>query len=156
MYELGRVDILVPVALLLQFLAAPRVGHLYKSFHVFAYLKGYNKSTLVFDDTVSVFDDSESTKCDWSELYPGASESVPPEAPQLCGESITMLCFVDFDHAGCHVTRRSHTGVLIFINKAPILWFSKQHNTVETSTFGSEFVVMRIAVELFKGLMYNL
>ena len=85
MCELGRVDIIVPVALLSRFLSAPRVGHLDQSFHIFAYLKRYNKSALVFDDTVPVFDDSEFTKCDWSELYPGASEPVPPKALKLRG-----------------------------------------------------------------------
>ena len=67
-----------------------------------------------------------------------------------------MSCFVGADHAGCHVTRRSHTRVLIFINKSPILWLSKDQNTVEMGTFGSEFVAMRIPVELVKGLMYKI
>jgi hypothetical protein len=57
-----------------------------------------------------------------------------------------MTCFVDADHAGYRVTRRSHTGVLIFVNRAPILWFSKRQNTVEASTFGSEFIVAKTAV----------
>ena len=57
-------------------------------------------------------------------------------------------CFVDADHAGCQVTRRSHTVVLIFVNRAPILWYSKRQNTVESSSFGSEFVAMRIAIEM--------
>ena len=120
MCKLGRVDILVPVAFLSRFLSALRVWHLDQAFHIFAYLKRYNKSTLVFDDTVPVFDDSEFTNCDWSEFYPGTSEPVPPKAPELRQEPIIMPCFVDADHAGCHVTRRSHNGVLIFINKAPI------------------------------------
>jgi hypothetical protein len=67
-----------------------------------------------------------------------------------------MTCFVDSDHAGNRVTRRSHTGILIFLNRAPIIWFSKAQNTVETSTFGSEFVAMRIAVELIEALRYKL
>ena len=91
MCELGRVNIIVPVAFLSRFLAALRVGHLYQAYHIFAYLKRYNKSTIVFDDTVPVFDDSEFTKCDWSELYPGASEPVLPKAPELRGESIIIL-----------------------------------------------------------------
>ena len=127
-----------------------------QAFHIFAYLKRYNNSTLVFDDIVPVFDDSEFTKCDWSEFYPGASEPVPPKAPELRGESITILCFVDADHSGCRVTILSHTEVLIFIHKASILWFSKQQNTVETSKFGSKFVAMKIAVELVEGLRYKL
>ncbi len=65
-------------------------------------------------------------------------------------------CFVDADHAGCRVTRRSHAGVLIFVNWAPILWFSKGQNTVESSTFGSEFVAMRIPIKMIEGLPYKL
>ena len=59
---------------------------------------------------------------------------------------VVMSCYVDADHAGCRVTRRSHTGVIIFVNRAPILWFSKRKHTVESSTFGSEFVALQIAV----------
>jgi hypothetical protein len=46
--------------------------------------------------------------------------------------------------------------VLIFVNRAPIIWFSKRQNTVETSMFGSEFVAMKIAVELIESLQYKL
>jgi hypothetical protein len=67
-----------------------------------------------------------------------------------------MSCFVDADHAGNRVTRRSHTGIIIFCNRAPILWFSKHQNTVETSSFGSKFVAAQIAVELIEGLRYKL
>ena len=48
------------------------------------------------------------------------------------------------------------TGILIYVNRAPILWYSKRQNTVETSTFGSEFVAARIAVEMVEGLRYKL
>ena len=34
------------------------------------------------------------------------------------------------------------------------MWYSKQQKTVETSTFGSEFVAMRISVELVEALCY--
>jgi hypothetical protein len=156
MCELGRVDILVPVAMLSRYLAAPREGHLTQVFHVFAYLKKYNRSTLVFDDSEPLFDDARFKKCEWSEFYPGACEPVPPKAPELRGRSLSMSCFVDADHAGCRVSRRSHTGVLIYINRAPIIWFSKRQNTVESSTFGSEFVAMKQAVELVEGLRYKL
>jgi len=42
------------------------------------------------------------------------------------------------------------------VNKAPILWYSKRQNTVESSTFGSEFVAMRIATDLIVSLRYKL
>ena len=45
---------------------------------------------------------------------------------------------------------------MIFVNNAPIQWLSKKQNTVETSTFGSEFNAMQVAVELNKALRYKL
>ena len=44
----------------------------------------------------------------------------------------------------------------MFCNKAPIIWHSKQQNTVEASTFGSEFQAMKNAVELIEALRYKL
>ena len=54
------------------------------------------------------------------------------------------------------MTRRSQTGVIIFLNRAPILWYSKRQNTVESSTFGSEFVAMKTAVEQTEAQRYKL
>ena len=80
----------------------------------------------------------------------------PPDAPEALGKGVTMGCFVDADFAGCKATRRLHTGVIIYLNNAPIIWFSKRQATVETSTFGSEIVAMRTAVELVEGLRCKL
>jgi hypothetical protein len=156
MCELGRIDILLPVSLLSSFLAAPREGHLQQVFHVFAYLKSHPRSSLVFDETVPDNSDSEFSYCDWAEYYPDAQDPIPPNAPEPRGNSVTTSCFVDADHAGCRATRRSHTGVLIFVNRAPVVWFSKRQNTVEASTFGSEFVATKISVELIEALRYKL
>ena len=38
----------------------------------------------------------------------------------------------------------------------PVLWFSKKQNTMETSTFGSEFIALKIATELLEGAKYKL
>jgi hypothetical protein len=65
-------------------------------------------------------------------------------------------CFMDADHAGNLVTHRSHSGNIIFCNRAPILWFSKRQNTIKTSKFGLEFIAAKIAVELIESLCYKL
>ena len=64
--------------------------------------------------------------------------------------------FVDASHAANVVTRQSRTGVLIYVNRAPILWYSKKQNSIETSTFGSEFMALKTGVELLEGLRYKL
>jgi hypothetical protein len=156
MCELDRIDLLMPVSLMSRYLTTPREGHLRQVFHIFVYLKRHKKSALLFDDNEPVYDEERFAVCDWSEYYPGAREAIPPNAPEARGKSVVTSCFVDADHAGCKATRRSHTGVLIYVNKAPIIWYSKRQNTVETSTFGSEFVAMKIAVEQIEGLRYKL
>jgi hypothetical protein len=54
------------------------------------------------------------------------------------------------------VTRKSVTGILIFVNGSPIMWLSKRQVTLETSTFGSELVALRVAVEMVRALRYKL
>ena len=154
--ELGRIDIHLPVALLAQYLSSPRVGHLDQCFHIFAYLKAHSRSRIVLDPIEPTIDEQAFIQADWSDFYRDAKEVIPPNAPEPRGNRLIISCFVDADHAGNVVTRRSHTGILIFCNRAPIIWFSKKQNTVETSTFGSEFVAARIAVELIEGLRYKL
>ena len=44
---------------------------------------------------------------------------------------MSIHCFVDADHGGCRLTRRSQTGVIIFLNRAPIIWHSKKQNPLE-------------------------
>jgi hypothetical protein len=76
--ELGRIDLIVPVSLLSRFMASPREGHLQQCYHIFAYLKQFNRSRLVFDDGEPTFEDSYFHVCDWSEYYPDAQEPIPP------------------------------------------------------------------------------
>ena len=90
------------------------------------------------------------------EIYPDAEDSLPHNMPQPRGKAIDISVFVDADHAGNRVTRRSHTGILIYCNLAPIIWYSKRQNTVESSTFGSEYIALKIATEMVEGLLYKL
>ena len=62
-----------------------------------------------------------------------------------------MIGCVDAYLAGDDVTRRSRTGFVIYLNQAPIYWFSKRQNRVECSTFGSEFVAMKQCCEYVRG-----
>ena len=111
---------------------------------------------IVFNDSILVFDEEWFQQCDWEKFYPGAEEVLPPNVPNAQGKPLTMMCFVDADHAGCHVMHRLHRGVLILLNKAPIIWYLKRQNTVETLMFGLEFIAMKTAVEMIEGLRYKL
>jgi hypothetical protein len=67
--------------------------------------------------------------------------------PKPRGRGVTSTAFVDASHGQDKKTRRSHTGFVIFINRAPIIWFSKQQTTVETSTFSSKFIALKTCME---------
>ena len=47
------------------------------------------------------------------------------------------------------------TRILIFFNRAPILWFSTRQKSVESSTFDSEFTALNNSVELVTALRYK-
>jgi hypothetical protein len=74
----------------------------------------------------------------------------------LPNRKVQITVMVDADHAHCEVTRRSVTGILVFVNSTPIRWFSKMQKTVETSTYGSELVAARIATDISLELRYNI
>ena len=94
--------------------------------------------------------------CDWSGFYPDAKEEYPANAPETLGRSVQITAFVDSDHTGDLITRQSRTGVLIYMNRALIIWHSKCQNSVETLTFGSEFMALKTGMKLIKGLCHKL
>ena len=154
--ELGRIDIHVQVAMLSSYTVQPCIGHLDAVFHIFAYLKAHDHSKIIFDPSLPNIDERRFVKYSWADFYKGAREAIPPNMPEPCGKEVEIHGFVDANHAGDRVTRRSQTGILIFCNHAPITWYSKKQNTVETSTFGLEFIALKTAVELIKALCYKL
>ena len=154
--EIGRVDILLEVSLLSQHLVLPCEGHLEQALHVIGYLKVHTKLRLMFDRAMPQFYGKMFKSYDWEDFYRGAKEQIPPNMPEARGLPVDIIVFVDSDHGGNKTNRRSQTGVLIFLNKAPIHWLSKRQPSVETSTFGAKFCEMKVAVEMTEALKYKL
>ena len=159
--EIGRVDICVEVSMLSSCLAMPREGHLEQVFHIFAYLKGKHNTEMIFDPSLPEIDESLFPKEDWSSsVYATGDcelkEVVPPNMPSPRGRGFTMRAYVDSDHAGDTVTRRSRTGFLVYLNCSLIHWMSKKQTSIETSSFGSEFMAMKAVTEYIRGLRFKL
>ncbi|KAL7516425.1 hypothetical protein ACHAWF_000054, partial [Thalassiosira exigua] len=51
---------------------------------------------------------------DWAKFYGDVVEEDPPGMPRPLAKSVEIFAFCDFDHASNAVTRRSHSGVLLF------------------------------------------
>ena len=156
MVELGRIDIAVEVSMLSSQLALPRDGHLEALYRIFAYLKCHHNSRIVFDPTYPEINESDFKEQDWSTFYGNIKEVRPENAPVPRGKGFIMTGYVDADHAGEKLTRRSRTGYIIFLNMAPIYWFTKRQTGIETSSFGSEFIAMKQCTEYIRGLRYKL
>jgi hypothetical protein len=153
---LARFDIQFAVNSMARFSNGPREGHMKRMLRIFGYLKHHEKARIKFDVTSPNYDGLEFKDYDWSQQYPDAEEEFSPDAPEALKTKYpaSITCYCDADHAHCLETRRSVTGVILFVNKTPVKWHSKRQNTVESSTYGSELVAARIASEIiidFRG-----
>ena len=94
---------------------------------------------------------------DWKDtVYGMCFEEKPMNAPKCRGVGFKIVAYVDSDHAGDSVTRRSRTGFIVYLNLAPIYWSSKKQTSIETSSFASEFIAMKLCCEYLHGLRYKL
>ena len=156
---LGRFDIAYSVNAYSRFSMQPRQGHLNGIIRVFGYLKKFKKGRIMIDPSYpdhSMFETKEYDN--WKEFYPDAQELVPEksEMPSPKGLPARITVYKDADHAHDVLTRRSVSGILLMINNTPVRWISKRQKTVETSTYGSELVCAKQAVELIMEYRYSL
>ena len=156
--EIGRVDILHEISILSQYQASPREGHIEQLINIWSFLRQDPKLTLYFDPTLPVMDHSvfTSNADDFQELYRGATEQLPHNMPVPRGRSVMTTAYVDASHAANKKTRRSHSGYIIFVNRAPIIWYSKRQQTVEASTFSSEYIALKTCIEAIQTLRFKL
>jgi hypothetical protein len=85
---------------------------------------------------------------DWTEsVYGNVYEILPNDAPEPLGNYVRITHYVDANLYHDYVTGRSVTGILDILNGTPMDWYSKKQPTVETATYGSEFVAARTCVE---------
>ena len=63
---------------------------------------------------------------------------------------------MDANHSVNMAKRILHSGIIIYFNNAPIIWYSKRQNTFESSSFGSGFVAFRISIEMIGALRHKL
>ena len=160
MVELGRIDICLETSMMSSHIVLPREGHLEQVHHIFSYLKKYHNTELVFDPSEPEIEGSMFERRDWASSEFGhvleEGKELPPNMPQPRGVGFVTRAKVDADHAADTFTRRSRTGFIVYANCAPIFWFSKKQNSVESSTFGSEFMAMKACCEYLRGFRYRL
>ena len=141
--ELGRIDVCLEVSMMSSHVAMPREGHLRQVLHIFAYLDKYHNTEIMFDPSPPYIDPNAFSLQDWTSSEFGhvsGKEEDPPNMPEARGFGFTTLAKVNADHAGDTITQRSRTGFLVYLNNALVYWTSKKQTSVESNSFGSEFI----------------
>ena len=143
-----RLDIATAVMTMSSFRAAPRVGQLERVKRIYAYLAKFQDATLRIRIGEPDYSDLPDPEYDWKySVYGDSKEIIPTDAPEPKGRYVTTTSYVDANLMHCKATGKSVTGILHFVNQTPVEWYSKKAATVETATYGSEFVAARTCVE---------
>ena len=140
-------------------LALPRKGHMEQVMQIFRYLKKYHNAELVFDPSNPTINDQDFEKKDWTSSefrHIKGSEELPPNMPKPRGMGFTIVAKVDMDHASGTVTRRSRTGILVYLSCSLVHRRSKKQTSIESSSFRAEFIAMKQCCKYLHGLRYKL
>ena len=127
---------------------APGKGHLERCKRIYGYLSKMKHAVIHVRTDLPDYSDLETQEFDWAQsVYGNVGELIPDDAPEALGKPVILTTYKDANLFHDLITGRSVTGILHLINKTPFDWHSKKQATVETATYGSEFVAGRIAVE---------
>jgi len=154
---LGRFDICTAVMTMSRFWVAPRQGHLDRVKRIYGYLSKFPTGSIRVRTDEPDYSQMVDEKHDWMyTVYGNVNELVPEDAPEPLGKAVITTTYVDANLYHDLVTGRAATGVLHLLNGTPIEWYSKRQATVETATYGSEFVAAKIATEQIIDLRITL
>jgi hypothetical protein len=155
--SLGRYDIQCVVMTMGRFRSAPRIGHLARLERIAGYLRKHPDGAIRFRTDIPDYSSLKHIEYNWEySVYGDAQEELPPNMPPPRGNPVLTTTFEDANLLHDLTTGRSCTGILHLVNQTPIEWFSKLQTSVETATYGSEFVAARLASEQIMDLRYTL
>jgi hypothetical protein len=155
--SLGRFDIHTSIMTMSHFRIAPRRGHLERLKRLYGYLKRYKDGAIRV--RVEKPDVSQYPTMDHNWLYSvygAVKEIIPDDIPEPLGESVITSSYGDANLFHDMINGRAVTGTMHFVNGTPGDWYTKRQATVETATYGAEFVAARIAVDQIVDLRSTL
>ena len=126
----------------------------------YIYLPKKHNSKVLYDPLILNIKGSKFEKQDWSSIVYTSrierdfKEEIPLNTPSLKDHGFLMRVFVDSDHAGCTIIRRSRTRFFVFLNSALMYSYSKKQKSVAISSFGTKFIAMKHSTEYVRGLCF--
>jgi hypothetical protein len=154
---LGRFDINTAAMSMSHFRVAPRVGHLDRMKTIYGYLNRFKDGAIHVRTSKPDLSSFPMVNHNWiHSVYGNVTELIPDDKPIPLGDSVLLMHYENANLFQNIVTGRALTSVLHFINNTPIEWYSKRQATVETATYGAEFVAARIATNQIVDLRTTL
>ena len=156
---LGRIDIHhSAVTTMSSFNAAPRQGHLERVKRMYRYLYkmryGYKNRVRTKQPDYS---NVPRLNYEWSHsIYYNATEEKPKDAPTPKGIAVTHTAYFDANLYHNVITGKALTGIVHFLNQTMIDCYSRKQATVESATFGTEFIAGRTAIQQTKDIRTSL
>jgi hypothetical protein len=154
---LGRFDVATAVMTMSSFRVAPREAHLDRLRRVCGYLYKFKSGCLRVRTNKPDYSSLSTEEYEWSRTcYRGAKEEIPHDIPTPKGKRVVLTSYVDANLLHCVVTGKAVTASLHMVNQTVISWSSRKQETVETATYGSEFVAARKTIQQNIGLRLTL
>ncbi|KAL7552083.1 hypothetical protein ACHAWF_018351 [Thalassiosira exigua] len=109
--------------------------HLTAAISVFEFLKAFPNRKIRVDRRdlpffAEVGEPDETVK----DLYPGAFKELDERFPEALGPELQTSVWFDSDHGHSHATKRSCTGLVVYVGRTPVHWFSKRQTSIQTSS----------------------
>lgn len=146
--QIGRFDLATAVMTMSRFRAAPRTGHMDRVKRIHGYISKMRHGIIRIRTEEPDHSDIPEIKYDWEHTcYRGAKEEVDVDSPKPLGKRVIFTSYVDANLYHDLLNGKSVTGILHMANQTVIDYFSKLQSTVETATFGSEYVAARTCTE---------
>ena len=140
-----------------RFRQQPRIGHLQRLKKIIGYLANLPHGSLRFRLHEPDYSKLPHNEYDWQRtVYAGAKKEKSHDISEPKGNHVTLTTYFDANLYHDQVTGRAVTACLHLANATPSHWYTKRQATVETATFGYEFVAARIATYQIIDLRYTL
>jgi hypothetical protein len=155
--SIRRLDIATAVMSLSSFCSMPRRLHLKRAKQIYGYLRKMKKARIRVLTNEPDYSDYQDPEDDWSSsVYGDVKEIIPTDIPEPKGKYVTLSHYFDANLYHDMVAGRSITAILHFLNQTLMDWYSKKQATVETATFGSEFIAARTTIDQILDLRMTL
>ena len=131
-----------------RFRFAPTIGHLERMKRLYGHLAKTKHFPIRYRPKEPDYSHLPKQEYEWTRtVYGNVKEEIPKDIPKPLGKRVITTTFLEANLCHDIVAGKSVTAVLNFVNTTPTDWFCKRQATVETATYGSEFVAAKTATE---------